>query len=187
MFLNERSERLCVKPASGYPQACRQLFGRFKYSIGNGDGRLHPLSITLVILWSTATRRGLTPVPGEVVEAGCSGARGVEMDGLVRSGTVRLKDDIFYTSSIETRRPTIAAARCRLESVMSFFPSSSRSTCERLVLINPCSATRCARYGQISTRAVRFVGRSVRISHRPFPIGRHSGTAQRHKKYSKRN
>jgi len=32
------------------------------------------------------------------------------------------------------RRPTIAAARCRLESVMSFFGSSSRSTWVRLVL-----------------------------------------------------
>src|SRR6266851_764017 len=33
-----------------------------------------------------------------------------------------------------TRRPTIAAARCRLESVMSFLGSSSRSTWVRLVL-----------------------------------------------------
>ena len=41
-----------------------------------------------------------------------------------------------YTSSIETRRPTIAAARCKLDSVMSFFGSRSRSTCVRLVLSN---------------------------------------------------
>ena len=38
-----------------------------------------------------------------------------------------------YTSWIVTRRPTMAAARCRLDSVMSFFASSSRSTCVRLV------------------------------------------------------
>src|SRR6266481_3422600 len=39
-----------------------------------------------------------------------------------------------YTSSIVTRRPTIAAALCRLPSVISFFGSSRRSTCVRLVL-----------------------------------------------------
>src|SRR5216683_7234115 len=38
------------------------------------------------------------------------------------------------TSSIITRRPTMAAARCRLESVMSLFGFSSRSTWVRLVL-----------------------------------------------------
>ena len=38
-----------------------------------------------------------------------------------------------YTSSIVTRRPTIAAARCRLDSVMSSFALRSRSTCVRLV------------------------------------------------------
>ena len=38
-----------------------------------------------------------------------------------------------YTNSTFTRRPTIAAARCRLPSVMSFFGSSSRSTWVRLV------------------------------------------------------
>ncbi len=38
-----------------------------------------------------------------------------------------------YTSSMFTRRPTIAAARCRLPSVMSFFGSSSRFTWVRLV------------------------------------------------------
>ena len=32
-----------------------------------------------------------------------------------------------YTSSMFTRRPTIAAARCKLPSVISFFGSSSRS------------------------------------------------------------
>src|ERR1039457_4403000 len=39
-----------------------------------------------------------------------------------------------YTSSIVTRRPTIAAARCRLPRVMSFFGSRIRSTWVRLVL-----------------------------------------------------
>src|ERR1022692_3168755 len=39
-----------------------------------------------------------------------------------------------YTSSIVTRSPTIAAARCRLPRVMSFFGSRIRSTWERLVL-----------------------------------------------------
>src|ERR1039457_959965 len=39
-----------------------------------------------------------------------------------------------YTSSIVTRSPTIAAARCRLPSVMSFFGSRIRSTWVRLVL-----------------------------------------------------
>ena len=39
-----------------------------------------------------------------------------------------------YTSWIVTRRPTMAAARSRLDSVMSFFASSSRSTWVRLVL-----------------------------------------------------
>ena len=38
-----------------------------------------------------------------------------------------------YTNSTFTRRPTIAAARCRLPSVMSLFGSSSRSTWVRLV------------------------------------------------------
>ena len=38
-----------------------------------------------------------------------------------------------YTNSTFTRRPTIAAARCKLPSVMSFFGSSSRSTWVRLV------------------------------------------------------
>ena len=48
--------------------------------------------------------------------------------------------------------------------------------------MNPCSATRCSRCKQSSTRAVRFVGRSVRISHKPLPIGRQSGmpTGHRH-------
>ncbi len=41
-----------------------------------------------------------------------------------------------YTNSIITRRPTIAAARCRLPRVISFFGSRSRSTCERLVFSN---------------------------------------------------
>ena len=36
-----------------------------------------------------------------------------------------------YTSSIVTRRPTIAAARCRRESVISLFGSSIRSTARR--------------------------------------------------------
>lgn len=35
MPLNERSERLCVKLASGYTQAYRQFFGGLKYSIRN--------------------------------------------------------------------------------------------------------------------------------------------------------
>jgi hypothetical protein len=39
-----------------------------------------------------------------------------------------------YTSSIVTRRPTIAVARCKLESMISFFGSSRQSTCVRLVL-----------------------------------------------------
>jgi hypothetical protein len=43
----------------------------------------------------------------------------------------------LYTSSIKTRRPTMAAARCRLERVMSFLASSSRSTCVRLVFSSP--------------------------------------------------
>ena len=38
-----------------------------------------------------------------------------------------------YTSWIVTRRPTMAAARWRLDSVMSSLASSSRSTCVRLV------------------------------------------------------
>jgi hypothetical protein len=38
-----------------------------------------------------------------------------------------------YTNSTFTRRPTIAAARCKLPSVMSLFGSSSRSTWVRLV------------------------------------------------------
>jgi hypothetical protein len=40
----------------------------------------------------------------------------------------------LYNGSITERRPTIAAARWRLESVMSFFGSSRRSTCVGLVL-----------------------------------------------------
>jgi hypothetical protein len=39
-----------------------------------------------------------------------------------------------YTSSIETRRPTITAAVLKIERVMSFLGSSSRSACMRLVL-----------------------------------------------------
>jgi hypothetical protein len=41
-----------------------------------------------------------------------------------------------YTSAIETRRLTIVAALCKLESVMSFFGSSNLSICVRLVLSN---------------------------------------------------
>jgi hypothetical protein len=41
--------------------------------------------------------------------------------------------------------------------------------------MNPCSATKYSRYVQINTRAVHFVGRSVRISHNPSPNARHSG------------
>ena len=39
-----------------------------------------------------------------------------------------------YTNSIITRRPTMAAARYRLERVMSSVALKSRSTCDRLVL-----------------------------------------------------
>ncbi len=38
-----------------------------------------------------------------------------------------------YTNSTITRRPNMAAARSRLERVMSFFGSSRRSTCVGLV------------------------------------------------------
>ena len=41
---------------------------------------------------------------------------------------IQLCHSIPYTNSIDTRRPTIAAARCRLPSVMSFLGSRIRST-----------------------------------------------------------
>src|ERR1035441_1017483 len=52
----------------------------------------------------------------------------------------------------------------------------------RVFLMKPCSATKYPWYGHNNTRAVRFVGKSVRISQRPPPIGRHRGipTGQRH-------
>ena len=46
-----------------------------------------------------------------------------------------VKPTAIQTSSIETRRPTIAAARCKLASVISLVGSSSRSTGLRLVLL----------------------------------------------------
>jgi hypothetical protein len=60
--------------------------------------------------------------------------------------------------------------------------ANSSSDVVRVFLMKPCSATKCSLYKHSTTRAVRFVGRSVRISQRPLPIGRHSGipTGQRH-------
>src|SRR5579862_9332537 len=40
----------------------------------------------------------------------------------------------FHTNSIITLRPTIAAARCKLDNVISFLASNNRSTWVRLVL-----------------------------------------------------
>ena len=59
------------------------------------------------------------------------------------------------------------------------FRSSSRVV--RVFLMNPCNATRCLRLTQISTRAVRRDGKSVRISHNPSLKGLHSGMPVGHR------
>jgi predicted permease len=89
--------------------------------------------------WSIAARPSvfgpLSPVRGPCFRRGIRTAFASRdtrrpCEGLTRG---QLNQGLLYTSSIVTRRPSIAAARCRLDSVMSFFGSSRRSTCVRLV------------------------------------------------------
>ena len=60
------------------------------------------------------------------------GAQQIARSRSVRSGLLQY----CQTNSIATRRPTKAAARCKLDKVMSRFGSSMRSTCDRLVFSN---------------------------------------------------
>jgi len=54
--------------------------------------------------------------------------RALEVGGTTTTTWDAPRRTCLYTSSIVTRRPTIAAARCRLDSLMSSFASRRRST-----------------------------------------------------------